>query len=537
MNTGATTLSNVTADPTAFHWAETRFGWSIIAIAALLFVAAFAGDIMSLYHTWTSQEEYSHGILIPFIAAFLIYQKSDRLQQMPFTGSWLGVAIVVVGVLLHLAGRLAVVSTLGQYALVISLAGLFLTLMGWQAFRLILVAMLMLAFMVKLPTFIYHNLSSELQLISSRIGVWFIRLFGISVYLEGNVIDLGTMKLQVVEACNGLRYLFPLMALSLILAIFYKASFWRKALVFVSSMPITVLMNSFRIGAIGVTVEYWGKEMAEGFLHDFEGWVVFMAAFLVIFAEIILLNRLVGEKRPLAEVLSLELPARADPARQRQPRKLPFSFFAALVVLGSFFVVNQNLKVSDTVHPARVPLAQFPLTIGDWFGLPSRLDPMFLQELQLDDYIVVDYRAGAGKPINFYVAYYDVQAEGEGTIHSPRSCLPGSGWRIKDLTQQMLPNIEWSSGVPLQVNRAIIAKDQQQVLVYYWLQQRGRVITNEFMAKWWIFWDRIFRNRTDGALVRVMVEIEPFTDTTQVEQRLQDFIARTVPLLRRHIPD
>ncbi len=536
MNAGADTLTNFTANPTAFHWAETRLGWSIIAIAALLFVAAFAGDIQSLYHTWTSQEEYSHGILIPFISAFLIYQKSDRLQLLPFTGSWLGVGIVLFGVLLHLAGRMAVVSTLGQYALVIALAGLFLALMGWQAFRLIIVAMAMLAFMVKLPTFIYHNLSSELQLISSQIGVWFIRLFDISVYLEGNVIDLGAMKLQVVEACNGLRYLFPLMALSLILAIFYKASFWRKALVFLSSMPITVLMNSFRIGAIGVTVEYWGKEMAEGFLHDFEGWVVFMAAFLVIFAEIILLNKLVGEKRPLAEVLSLELPARSDPAQQRQPRKIPYSFYAALVVLALFFAASQNLKVGDTVHPARTPLSQFPLAVGEWFGLPSRLDPVFLQELQLDDYIVADYRAGGGKPINFYVAYYNVQAEGEGTIHSPRSCLPGSGWRIKTLTQQTLPDIQWS-GTPVEVNRAIIAKDQQQVLVYYWLQQRGRVITNEFMAKWWIFWDRIFRNRTDGALVRVMVEIEPFADISVVEQRLQTFVAETVPLLHKHIPD
>lgn len=529
-------MRNFTDSSSTVYWAPSAAGWGAYAVAGLLFVVAFAGDMDSLYHTWTTYEEYSHGILIPFIVAFLIYQKRDRLEQLPFTGSWWGVGILLLGVVLHVAGRLAVVSTLGQYALVVSLAGLFLAVMGWRAFRHILIAMLMLAFMVKLPAFIYHNLSSELQLISSEIGVWFIRLFGISVFLEGNVIDLGAMKLQVVEACDGLRYLFPLMALSLILAIFYKAPLWRKAIVFLSSMPVTVLMNSFRIGVIGVTVEYWGQEMAEGFLHDFEGWVVFMAAFLVIFAEIFLLNKLVGEKQPLAEVLSLELPMKADPAVQRQIRTLPRTFYAALVVLVMFFAVSQSLRVGDSIHPPRAPLDRFPLGIGEWNGLPGRLDAVFLKELDLDDYIVADYRAGQGAPINFYVAYYNVQAEGEGTIHSPRSCLPGSGWRIQNLTQQTLPGIDWA-GVPLQVNRAVIAKDQQQVLVYYWLQQRGRVITNEFMAKWWIFWDRILRNRTDGALVRVMVEIEPFADITVVERRLQGFVAQTIPLLHKHIPD
>src|ERR1039457_5061617 len=132
--------------------------------------------------------------------------------------------------------------------------------------------------MVPLPEFLYQNVSAELQLLSSEIGVWFIRLFGISVYLEGNVIDLGAYRLQVAEACSGLRYLFPLMIIGFLVAYFFKTAFWKRALLFLSSIPITILMNSLRIGAIWLMVEHWGESMEEVSVHEFQGWVVFMAS-------------------------------------------------------------------------------------------------------------------------------------------------------------------------------------------------------------------------------------------------------------------
>ncbi len=519
-----------------FRWRQTGPVWLFIGMAALVMALAFAAEAAGLFNAWQTQEEYSHGFLIPFIALFLICQKKDQLEKLEFTGAWTGVLLVLLGSLLHLAGRLAVVSTMGQYALVICIAGLFLAFMGWRAFRVIWVALFMLIFMVKLPTFLYNNLSSQLQLVSSQIGVWLIRLFDISVFLEGNVIDLGPMKLQVVEACSGLRYLFPLMALGLILAIFYKASPWKRVLIFLSSMPVTVLMNSFRIGVIGVTVEYWGKDMAEGFLHDFEGWVVFMSAFAVLFLEVIILNRLTGEQRPLAEVLSLELPAPGDRAVPVRMRKVPLAFQMAAAVLLVFTLVNHWLSVAETVYPQRTKLAGFPLYIDGRIGTLGTLDQIYLNELQLDDYLVADYKSASQPNINLYIAYYDVQAEGAGTIHSPRSCLPGSGWRIKEISQQPLPGIA-ISGVPLEVNRAIITRDSHQVLVYYWMQQRGRIITNEFMAKWWIFHDRLLKGRSDGALIRVMAEVDQFGDIAKAEQHMQGFIAQFAPDLPLFVPD
>jgi len=235
-------------------------------------------------------------------------------------------------------------------------------------------------------------------------------------------------------------------------------------------------------------------------------------------------------------VLSLELPAPADPTLPRKVRRVPLTFYVAAAVLLAFLLVNQTMTVVETVYPVREKLSRFPDVIDDRLATPGTLDPVFLSELQLDDYMMADYKSASRTPISLYIAYYDVQAEGAGTIHSPRSCLPGSGWRIKSIDQQALPDIH-ISGVPLEISRALIAKDNQQVLVYYWMQQRGRIITSELMAKWWIFWDRLTMGRSDGALVRVMMEVGPFQDIQIADQQMQQFVRALSPELPRFIPD
>ncbi|MDY6920908.1 MAG: VPLPA-CTERM-specific exosortase XrtD [Pseudomonadota bacterium] len=535
-----------TTHPASVNKLATSSGLLLLLAAAACLCWLFYPVILSLVDTWKEQEEYSHGFFIPVVAAYLIYQRRHRLQVSP-RGAWLGVMVVLLGGLLHMAGRLAVISTMGQYAFVICIWGLALAALGWRGFRAIWPALLLLVFMVKLPTFLYNNLSSQLQLISTEIGVWFIRLFDISVYYEGNVIDLGVMQLQVVEACNGLRYLFPLLALSMIIAILYQAPLWRRILIVLSSMPISVLMNSIRIGIIGVTVEYWGKEMAEGVLHDFEGWVVFMGALLVLIAEIKLISWLVGDKRSFADTLMLEpepkpeaeggekeSPGAHYPATSVFVRNWPL--VAVLACVLALVLVNFRLQVAETVYPDRQRLASFPMLQGEWLGRPGSIAPHFLDELKLDDYVVADYQAPYGNPIDFYVAYYAVQAEGEGTIHSPRSCLPGAGWRIKSLSQEIVPGVTMN-GRPLEVNRAIIAKGNAKIMAYYWLQGRNRIITNEFMAKWWIFWDRLTQGRSDGALVRVMTEIGEFEREEKAERHLQRFVKEIADDLPLYIPD
>ena len=506
----------------------------LLLAVALAVGVAFEG-LRQMVEQWSGREEYSHGFLIPLITAYLIWQRWPELRALKFEGNWSGSVLVLAGALAFAAGELSSLYVIVQYSFLVMLYGVILSLVGWRAFRLMMVPLLILFFMIPLPNFLYNNLSAQLQLLSSEIGVAVIRLFGISVFLEGNVIDLGTYKLQVVEACNGLRYLFPLTTLGFLMAYFFHAPLWKRVVIFISTVPITVLMNSFRIGVIGVTVDRWGQEMADGFLHDFEGWVIFMACFGVLFVEMWLLMRLTGDKRALREVFGLDPPAPGHGFALALAGPLPRALLASTAILLVAAVVTHVMPARQEVVPARAEFGDFPLQVSDWDGRREKMEQVYVDALKFTDYALFDYRDPAGNLINFYVAYYASQRKGE-SVHSPRSCLPGGGWEIQSLDQVAVDDAR-VGGVPLRVNRVLIAYGDQKQLVYYWFQQRGRVITNEYLVKWYMLVDALFRQRTDGALVRLVMPLPPGVAVDEQEQRLRAFAASIAPLLPAYIPD
>ncbi len=525
----------VDMDKNAIVWREGPVIWLLLVVGLFGAGWAYFGGIQELIRIWGVKEEYSYGYLIPFITAFLVWQRKDRLQQQSFQGSWWGVAVVVLAILLFALGRLSTLFLIEQISLVILVAGVALALMGWLAFKIIAVPLLLLFFMIPLPQFFLTEISQRLQFLSSEIGVAVIRLFDISVYLEGNVIDLGTYKLQVVEACSGLRYLFPLMTLGFIAAYFFNGKMWKRAVIFLSTIPITVLMNSFRIGVIGVMVEYWGQSMAEGFLHDFEGWVVFMACTALLVLEMWVLSRIGSDRLPLREAFGIDFPEPADKDARVECRSLtaPFVLSGTLVVMTAVAVTVMPER--QEITPERMDFVEFPRTLPGWQGKNDTLEGIVLDELRLTDYLLADYVSTTGDRVNLYVAYYASQRQGE-SAHSPRTCLPGGGWKMKTLTQQKLDGVE-VAGKPLVVNRALIQKGEYKQLVYYWFQQRGRIITNEYLVKWFIFWDSLTRHRSDGALVRLVHFMPPGTDEADADRVLTGFAAEAVQQLDAFIPE
>ena len=516
-------------------WKESGLIWLTFACLAGFLGFIYYEGMVELERVWSRKEEYSYGYMIPFITLFLIWQRKDLLERIELDGSWAGLAVLAFGFALFTLGNLSTLFLVVQYSFLVVILGIALAYCGWRGFKLIAVPLLFLAFMIPLPAFFLTEISSRLQFISSEIGVWVIRLFGISVFLEGNVIDLGSMQLQVVEACSGLRYLFPLMTLGFIAAYFFKGAFWKRAVIFLSSIPITVLMNSFRIGLIGVSVEFWGKGMAEGILHDFEGWVVFMACTAVLVAEMWILSKIGSDRLPMREAFGLELPALTPKDAEIRHRSLPRPFLAGAAMVAV-------VAVSTLVMPERVELqaerknfAEFPLEMGAWKGKGGQLEQIYLSELKLDDYILSDYVDGKQHVINFYAAYYASQRKGE-SAHSPRTCIPGGGWKMTGLAEHEVSGVT-AGGTPLRVNRAIIQLGEHRQLVYYWFQQRGRIITNEYLVKWYIFWDALTRSRTDGALVRMITPLAPGESEEMGDARLTEFAGTAVPRLPEFIPD
>ena len=500
---------------------------AVLSFALLIFI--YQDGLMYMVKLWDEKEAFGHGYIIPFISLFLIWQKTDKLEKMLYKGSWLGLGVVFLGLVLFYVGELSSIYTVIQYAFIITLLGILLSIMGMKAVKVILVPFLILLFMIPPPNFFLNNLSSQLQLVSSEIGVAFIRLFDISVFLEGNVIDLGVYKLQVVEACSGLNYLFPLMTLAFISAYFFTGAFWKKAVIFLSSIPITILMNSFRIGAIGVTVEYWGPEMAEGVLHDFEGWAVFMSCIAILIGEMWVLAKIGKDKLPLQEAFGLDFPEPTPEDAEIRYRKIPKPFYASLLLLIVVAVSVTALPDRKEIIPERKAYVEFPLEFDGWKGRTGHLEQIYIDALKFTDYAMIDYVGEDGGVVNFYSAYYDSQKKGA-SAHSPRSCIPGGGWRITSLEEHEIPGVK-IGGVPMRVNRLVIEKGEVKQLVYYWFQQRGRIVTNEYMMKWYLFWDAMTKSRTDGALMRLTTILKPGQDISIADKRLEGFSREIAPII------
>lgn len=502
----------------------------LFMLAALLTIGAYWGGLTELVARWSTQEEYSHGFFIPLISLWLLWQRREALRDSLGAPAWSGLLLLFGASGLLLLGELTAIFILVQYAFLLCLAGLILCLGGAALLRVTLLPLALLIFAIPLPYFVDSQLSWRLQLLSSQLGVAMLRVLDISVFLEGNVIDLGTYRLQVVEACSGLRYLYPLLSIGFLVGYLFRAPRWQQVLLFLSTIPITVLMNSLRIAMVGVLVERWGIGMADGFLHYFEGWIIFLACLALLMAEIWLFERL-GRRRPVLSVLALPNVAGQGASRAPGVRRHPLVYALPLLLLAGVGV--KNVGEREEIRLDRLPLSAFPLQLEEWRASESRLETQVESSLGLDDYVIADYRRDNGDIVNFYAAYYGSQRKGI-SPHSPQVCIPGGGWLITGLARQP---VTLGNGQSFAVNRVLIQRGEQRQLVYYWFEQRGRRIANEYWMKWYLLTDAVMRNRSDGALVRLTTPIKAFEAPATADQRLQDFMQLSVPRLAVHVPE
>jgi exosortase D (VPLPA-CTERM-specific) len=513
--------------------------YTLLAIVVIAAIVPFARVLGDLYNIWNLKPEYSHGIIIPVLSAFLIWRQRAQLRALPFVGSWFGLIPIAAGLALRVVGELTTMHTLEHYAFLLVLYGLVLTLTGPAVFRRLWMPLLILVFAVPLPSIFNNALSLQLQLLSSELGVWVIRAAGISVLLEGNIIDLGNYQLEVAEACSGLRYLFPLMTLAFIVAYLFRGPMWKRVTVFLSSVPITVVMNSLRIGFIGITVERWGTGMAEGTLHDFEGWLVFMLSTAALLLTAFGLSRFGPSRVNWRDTLSLDpVPAPATPKTNPVPAGVriavprPFIGATVLVVLGA--VLGLATPAPEVSFPARTSFDDFPNRVGEWVGRRDTLQSVYLDALRLDDYVLADFRGPDGQAVNFYAAYYQSQ-DSTRAIHSPHDCIPGGGWEITRFEQRTFPAVGATGA--FKVNRAIVRLGSQRQLVYYWFDERGRRFTSEYAARWYLFWDALTRHRTDGALVRFVAPFPADANESDVDANIMRLASSIEPTLNRYVPN
>jgi len=208
-------------------------------------------------------------------------------------------------------------------------------------------------------------------------------------------------------------------------------------------------------------------------------------------------------------------------------------FCAAVLVLGATLLFSRSVDFREKIPPLK-DFRQFPSTVGDWKGTRMTIEPDVLAQLDLSQYVFMEYSNPEGRSVNFYVAYYESQRKGE-SIHSPETCLPGSGWLFNQAGTVTLrppdPNRR-----PLKVNRAFMQKLDQKQLAYYWFPQRGRNLTNAYQLKWYVFWDALTMQRTDGTLVRLITPVYPAESVKGADERLTRFTWLVEPVLKTYLP-
>jgi exosortase len=281
--------------------------WLPYAILALLLVAIYYRVAAKLVFDWYDIPDYSHGFLVPLFSLFLLWDKRDILRATPIAQSWKGLLLVVPGICVLILGIYGADLFLSRTSLILLLGGLVWTFAGRAMLNAIKFPLLALLLAIPFPAIVFSQITFPLQLLATQLASAILPLFGVPVLHDGNVIQLPVMKLEVAEACSGIRSLMSLFTLAVFYGYFLEKKTSRRMFLAFASIPIAVAANAFRIVGTGLCVQFWDPEKALGFFHEFSGWVMFCVSLFMLY----IVHRL----------MLLVAPAKPDPVQPIQAER------------------------------------------------------------------------------------------------------------------------------------------------------------------------------------------------------------------------
>ncbi|WP_170834539.1 exosortase C-terminal domain/associated protein EpsI [Magnetospirillum fulvum] len=501
-----------------------------MACASLCFFI-LRDEINQLFSVW-SKEEYGHAfIVVPlgftWIAVSILNEESERRPSL-FLGSF----VLAVGLVINVLGGVVFSAWVSSFSIVIIISGLIATLFGSKSLFSSWKGLLLIALVIPLPPQFMALATSQLQLASSVLGTAILQFVQIPVYREGNIIDLGLLKLQVVEACSGLNYVMPLFCFSFLVAFSLKLKAMVRIGVLIFTIPIAIFANALRISLIGVTATVWGKEAAEGLLHDLEGYAFFILCLMMLAGCLWCLLRLSGDH--FSAEWSREWRGGRYSFRNTTPSVR--ALIAILLILSGTYYVKIWLFEQRYSVETSYDVSFFPLSIESWRGIQRALSPEELNALKPSNYFMADYSYGSNGEnsiINYYVAYYS-NTQQYNVPHSPLVCLPGSGWGVDSMESYSFTPKD--AMFRFTVNRIIIEKNNTTLLVYYWWKVGGRDVASTAGVKGRLLLDSIKSGRSDVALVRVFINVPNIQAVSDQDAVLERFISDIIQPLNKLIP-
>jgi exosortase len=263
---------------------STRKNWIGAALIALGFATLYWRVLVKLVSDWYHDDNYSHGFLIVPLALYFVWERREKLRKIPVAPSALGLVVVVGSVAVLIAGILGSELFLTRISILGTIVGITLFLGGWGYLRALVFPLAFLLLMIPIPSIIFNQIAFPLQLLASQFGESAMGFANVPVLREGNVLILANTTLEVAEACSGIRSLVSLLTLAIVLGYFSDPRGWVRTLVAFSSVPVAIVTNGFRVAGTGIAAHQFGAAAAEGFFHEFSGWLVFVSAFALMLA-------------------------------------------------------------------------------------------------------------------------------------------------------------------------------------------------------------------------------------------------------------
>jgi len=263
--------------------------WSAVLIG--LVGILYAGVLKILVGQWWNEPDYGHGFLVPLFSGYVVWRQRERLFKTESKPANFGLLVMVGAVVLLLVGSLGAELFTSRISLLVLLAGMILFLVGWKVLRALSFPLAFLLLMIPIPAVIYNQITFPLQLIASRFATFWLELVQVPVLREGNVLILPNYSLEVVEACSGIRSLMTLITLAVAYGYLVEPRRWVRYSLVILMIPIAIVSNAIRIMGTGVLTYRFGPKAAEGFFHEFSGWVIFLAALILMFVSHAILKR------------------------------------------------------------------------------------------------------------------------------------------------------------------------------------------------------------------------------------------------------
>jgi exosortase len=264
------------------YWKQAVIWRAAILVGLLAWL--YAPVLASLSKQWWSDPNFSHGFFVPLFSLFVLWQNRSTLAAVPRQPSSWGLPVIIFSLTTLILGVLGAEVFLARTSLILLAAGMVIFLLGWKMLRAVLFPLAFLILMVPIPAIIFNQLTLPLQVFASKLAAWALPMFGVPVLREGNIINLPAMPLEVADACSGIRSLLSLATLTIMYGYLLEQRMLIRVLLALAAVPIAVAANGFRIIGTGLLVQYWDPDKAQGFFHEFSGWLIFVVSLVMLFA-------------------------------------------------------------------------------------------------------------------------------------------------------------------------------------------------------------------------------------------------------------